>query len=186
MTEPNDFACNDQGVFPDPSNCQRYYMCYRNGENMIKIEIECQNMSYSVETGDCSMPLDMSTCYQPKWSCEFGGKLQAWPGNSNIYYICHKVNGVLWPSLYRCPDYKIFYENDCNMRTFFGCKAPGLFPDMTDCTKYYLCDNSLKAKRLQCPSDSFFDKEKLYCVKGTCTQGEEDLRRLESSWLNED
>jgi len=55
-----------------------------------------------------------------------------------------------------------------NAVTAFQCLSIGLFPDPTDCTGYYSCNNKLEATRESCPSHMYFDPVYSDCAPGHC------------------
>uniref|UniRef100_A0A182M4L3 Chitin-binding type-2 domain-containing protein n=1 Tax=Anopheles culicifacies TaxID=139723 RepID=A0A182M4L3_9DIPT len=170
------FECNTPGVFPDPFNCRLYHMCFQNGNNPVAINMDCGGAAFSPATGDCSLPLNDTICMQPQFNCSIVGQMDAWPGNSNIYYICaaEMVNGnrVLRPRLYRCPANQMFQNGQCVQRDWsngtYECERPGLFIDPSHCRYYYSCNADLVATRLPCPDGTYFNGNTLSCVLGDC------------------
>ncbi|XP_049542588.1 uncharacterized protein LOC125955498, partial [Anopheles darlingi] len=177
------FECNVPGVYPDPFNCRLYHMCFLNGNNPVAISMDCGGAAFSPATGDCSLPLNDTSCQTPQFNCDFAGQMNAWPGNNNIYYICAvepNVNGnrVLRPRLYRCPPNEMFQDGRCVQRDWsnlppgsiipYECERVGLFPDHTHCRYYYACNADLVAERIQCPDGAFFNPSILACVLGSC------------------
>ncbi|XP_062550974.1 uncharacterized protein LOC134215900 [Armigeres subalbatus] len=175
--QEGNFVCNTMGVFPDPFECEKYHFCYQNGQNLVSINMACENTAFSPTTGDCSLPLNDTTCTIPQWNCSQAGEMNAWPGNNNIYYLCMADNRngirVLYPELYRCSANRVFNGTRCVDRQTvpsqtYRCDSPGLYEDVTDCRYYYFCDANLVAQHIQCPSGSYFDTRTSSCVLGTC------------------
>lgn len=175
------FVCNTMGVFPDPYDCEKYHFCYQNGQNLVSINMVCENTAFSPTTGDCLLPLNEMVCNSQQWECTQAGDMNAWPGNSNIYYICiaDNRNGirVLYPALYRCSANQVFSEGLCVDRqtiptlpdNSYQCDAPGLFVDVMNCRNYYFCDGNLSSQHLQCPVGTHFQPLTSSCVPGKCT-----------------
>ncbi|XP_055691255.1 uncharacterized protein LOC129794528 [Lutzomyia longipalpis] len=178
------FVCTAAGIFPDPYDCQMYHMCYRSGNSFGAINVECGgNSAFSVITGDCSITIDNHVCREHQYRCENVGDRGAWPGNSNIFYICKAEvledgRRVLYPGLYRCGPSEHFVNNECRLGSPEGhptlppsntCVTSGIFIDPTDCTSYLLCDHDLNLHVIHCPEDSFFNPEILACERGNCT-----------------
>ncbi|XP_065081934.1 uncharacterized protein LOC135704412 [Ochlerotatus camptorhynchus] len=180
--QEGNFVCNTMGVFPDPFDCEKYHFCYQNGQNLVSINMVCENTAFSPASGDCSLPLNDMVCTTPQWNCTQAGEMNAWPGNSNIYYLCiaDTRNGirVLYPELFRCSANQVFSEGRCVDRqtvpslpgedNSYRCDSPGLFPDVTNCRHYYFCDGNLSSQHLQCPVGSYFQPQTSSCVAGTC------------------
>ncbi|XP_058832937.1 uncharacterized protein LOC131690884 [Topomyia yanbarensis] len=180
--QDGNFVCNTVGVFPDPFDCQIYHMCYQNGQNLVAINMGCDNTAFSPATGDCSLPRNDSICATLQWNCTQAGEMNAWPGNNNIYYLCVAgvSNGirVYYPELFRCNANQVFSGGRCVDRQTvpslpedddsYICDSPGLFPDSNNCRFYYSCDGNLNSQHLECPAGTFFKPETVECVTGTC------------------
>lgn len=179
------FPCTSAGVFPNPYDCQKYHMCYRVGHTNVSAKLECgQDRAFSAATGDCSLSLNDSVCTQPQYQCHDSGEIRAWPGNSNIFYICHAMrtetgHRILIPTLYRCAAGEVFNGSDCVQRRnydggdgdtpeTFACKKSGLFGDANDCKSYFYCDYSLRWKRFTCEQGSYFENRTKACMRGNC------------------
>lgn len=115
----SNFACTSEGVFPNPYDCQRYYMCYNAIKStLVAVHVECGGKrAFSAATGDCSLTLDDDVCATKQYSCDNAGDSQAWPGNSNVFYICKadfdQGHRILYPALYRCAWGEVFNGQDC-------------------------------------------------------------------------
>lgn len=179
------FPCTSEGVFPDPYDCQIYHMCYRVGHTNVSVKIECgQDRAFSATTGDCSLSLNDSVCTHTQYQCNHAGEIHAWPGNSNIFYICHATidQHILYPTMYRCAPSEVFNGSDCVPRGTHGpggdggggvpeqftCTKSGLFGDSNDCKSYFYCDYSLRWKRYTCELGSHFDNRTKACMRGNC------------------
>lgn len=111
------FTCNTAGVFPDPFDCQTYHFCYVNESGSLgKITSVCDGGSaFSPASGDCSATLSDELCTYKQFHC---GYMDAWPGNSNIFYVCViLVNNygreMEHPELFRCDAGLSFSDGIC-------------------------------------------------------------------------
>ncbi|XP_053686473.1 uncharacterized protein LOC128736013 [Sabethes cyaneus] len=178
--QEGNFVCSTEGLFPDPFDCQRYHLCYRNQQNMVAINMACDSTAFSAATGDCSLPRNASICTTLQWNCSRAGEMNSWPENNNIYYLCiaDSRSGVLYPQLYRCSGNQIFNDGQCVERqavplppdgdNSYRCEAAGLYPDPANCHFYFFCDNNLNSQHLQCPEGTIFQASTKSCVIGTC------------------
>lgn len=110
------FTCNTGGVFPDPYDCQTYHFCYADGSGeLVKITSVCSGDSaFSAASGDCSAHLSDDVCHR-QFIC---GYMDAWPGNSNIFYVCTIFTNkfgreVGHPELFRCDAGLSFSDGIC-------------------------------------------------------------------------
>lgn len=110
------FKCNTGGVFPDPFDCQTYHFCYADGSGeLVKVTSVCANESaFSAASGDCSAAVTDNLCLSPQFVC---GEMGAWPGNSNIFYVCTVVDFfdtlIANPQLFRCDAGLSFTDGIC-------------------------------------------------------------------------
>ncbi|XP_026479322.1 uncharacterized protein LOC113385695 [Ctenocephalides felis] len=99
--------CDNEGIFPDPYDCQRYYFCTGKGAGGILKECVGKN-AFDVVTGTCTSSLDSEICKNLAVDCQRAGENGPWPGDDHFYYICKtKVDdGVksLYPQVYKCSD----------------------------------------------------------------------------------
>ncbi|XP_014241413.1 uncharacterized protein LOC106662119 [Cimex lectularius] len=107
------FECTDLGVFPDPFDCRKYYFCAKDQkrEQVLTLPFLCpeEGGSFDVDSGNCGFPLDSEACKnKPLPFCEKELQMGA-VGQGNVYYMCQKnEDGLLGPSMYRCPYGKKF------------------------------------------------------------------------------
>jgi Chitin binding Peritrophin-A domain len=181
--QTGNFVCTSAGTYPDPYDCQKYHLCYQNGDNLVAVNIECeQKTAFSPMTGTCSQTLKDPVCTDKTFVCNNVGDKAAWPGNANIFYICMatQIEGKrsLFPTLYRCPENYSFNGEDCVPGNSPGlpgpggpqkaCNIPGLMPDMTNCRSYWYCNNKFQVQQIQCRTGTYFDKVSLSCKVGDC------------------
>lgn len=111
------FPCNNKGMFPDPFDCRKYYICCTVGKSEIST---CdKDHAYDPLTTYCKTPLPNSTCTNtPLPTCIKAGQLGSLTINPSIYYICQLKTTtdnkkVLYPMQYLCPNGKKFEEDHC-------------------------------------------------------------------------
>lgn len=182
------FPCTSEGVFPNPYDCQKYHMCHRVVHSPIPETVECGgDRAFSAASGDCSLSIRDDVCTEPQYKCKNAGDSHAWPGNSNIFYICKAKSErgvrILFPTLYRCSAGEIFNGHDCVPKQPhiigagggeiidhqpFVCEKSGLFADTHNCQSYYYCDSFLRLRKYTCPSRTHFDNRVKACMSGSC------------------
>lgn len=184
--QPGNFVCTSPGVFPDPYDCQLYHMCYTNGLNLVAINVNCgRNAAFNPTTGDCSLTTNASICSEPMFNCDIVGRMQAWPGNNNIFYVCHAKmqnnDRILFPELHRCSSNEVFSNGECLSKVFslglttiavppvnnFICPSFGLYA-AEDCRYYHYCNGFIGSQLIKCSDGSYFDKTSSACVRGIC------------------
>lgn len=180
------FACKTEGLFPDPFNCHKYYLCYKPQGNrqVVAVKLNCPNgYAFNVHTSDCSLTDDDIVCSQ-QFECARAGEMHAWPMNDNIFYICVKQENGLYPSLARCEKGYVFKHTACvkddgseirpgepvmtstTLRPDV-CLKSMRYPDDRDCHRYYYCAGpGEKALHYQCPIGSYYKINN--CVLGNC------------------
>ncbi|XP_069695506.1 uncharacterized protein [Periplaneta americana] len=114
---PETYKCHQQGVFPDPYDCHKYYYCGEvpSGETEYDGEVNycIKYYHFDVLTGQCQQ-------YASPGECENGAQLvpqctapaQSGPleANANYYYVCAKTaDGHLYPKVFKCAD-KQYYD----------------------------------------------------------------------------
>lgn len=185
------FNCNQDGVFPDPYDCQKYHMCYRFNGAYVDLSVNCSSdKAFNPATGDCSASLSDSICRVTQFTCDRLGETAAWPGNSNIFYVCilRDDTNTFSPSIYRCGAGEIFDGVNCKAIDYaalvasttrstvnnvmlgakFQCSGPGLFPDQERCDTYYVCNSLLNYSAHQCPENTYFNRRMKACDVGEC------------------
>lgn len=172
------FTCTSEGLFPDPFDCQRYHMCVLFNEVFALESRTCPGVTaYSAASSDCSANILDRICSDAQFSCESIGDTGAWPGNSNIFYICVHTNGQYHPQLHRCTPGYFFQNGTCVLSTAttttvdditFNCEKFGLFPHETNCMQYFYCNANFEATLNTCAVGSYFNNVTNSCVVGTC------------------
>lgn len=179
------FSCKSEGLFPDPYNCHKYYLCYKPQGNrqVVAVHLNCPaGTTFNVQTSDC-LVTDDSVC-SPQFECSRPGEMHPWPFNDNIFYICIKQENGLYPSLTRCEKGYVFRNGACVKDDGSG-KIPGddvmstttrrpdicekamRYPDDKDCHRYYYCSGpGAKVMHYVCPIGSYYKVNN--CVLGDC------------------
>lgn len=185
------FTCTGEGIFPDPFDCQRYHMCVLYNQVYALESRTCAGLTaFSAVTSDCSASVLDSFCSGLQFTCEKVGDTGAWPGNSNIFYICIYADGQYHPQMHRClPGYH-FENGRCldtttttitsttitpttdssggGDNTQFQCEKFGLFLHETNCRQYYYCDGTNVAVLYTCVDGTYFDIVTSSCIAGSC------------------
>ena len=178
------FPCTAEGVFPDPYDCQKYHLCFFEGNTLVAANINCgSDKAFSAASGDCSLNTSNVVCKRRQYTCNRAGDSASWPGNLNIFYVCmaklDNGNRVIFPTLYRCASGEVFNGRDCVARGDFTgsinpiggpfeCTRVGLHEDPFNCRSYYYCDSKLRSMKYTCPSNSHYDAIRRTCVRGAC------------------
>lgn len=110
------FPCKSIGVFPDPFDCQVFHVCCEDEANSSSSIHNCENkFAYDPLTTYCKIPLSSNICPErpPVPTCTRSGERGALTMNKTIYFICTKINGVLYPVQYLCPNGRYFVGDQC-------------------------------------------------------------------------
>lgn len=175
---PASISCHGEGVFPDPSNCKKYYMC---DEEQVMTYGECRGGSaFNPSTNRCDKKIkDMNRCLSPLPICYNLTQTGAVEGNPNIFYRCKRVyvddENHFYPEIYSCPDNYHFNGNIC-VETFpdiedqgGNCVQAGLFYHPDDCTWYRDCPaKGVSPVTKLCPENNRFDPIKGKCLSFGC------------------
>lgn len=188
------FSCKTEGLFPDPYDCHKYYLCYKPAGNrqLVAVNINCPpETAFNVEKGDCSLAAENDVCTQ-QFECSKPGEMHAWPNNDNIFYICIRQESGLYPSLSRCEKGYVFRNGACIKDTdepgttttvrpqeptittpvsdIPVCVRSSRIPDVNDCRKYFYCSGADAQPILyQCPAGTRYKNNN--CVLGEdCNQ----------------
>lgn len=159
-------TCSDEGYFPEPSNCQQFYLCpdptiipalpltkYVCPENYVydSINFKCKIKK---------LPTDCVTM-----ECRAANSFVPYIGNANYYGFCKTVGSA--PLLFKCATglYFNFDKFGCEFR----CVKEGYFAS-PKCNQFYHCYKSgtnLVAKLEICPSGHLWDATLKTCLKDT-------------------
>ncbi|XP_030385761.1 uncharacterized protein LOC115632670 [Scaptodrosophila lebanonensis] len=144
LATADNFKSNLPGIFPDPYDCQRYYLCYYEGSTLTCVIANCDvSKAFDASTGQCSVSPQSAACTQKQFECPYVGHIAAWPTNPNIYYVCkatvkQNINDtiIIYPLLQRCSDGQIFVDSFCRDSSLSRRLAPAKSttrPDRPNC-----------------------------------------------------
>jgi len=110
------FECSDEGIFPDPYDCQLYHQCLIRGGIMTHSVRSCEvyGTAYDQMLQRCGASMQSETCTSsPVPKCYKHFEARALPNNPNIYYVCiaNPVSRIIAPLLFKCPGGKLFDES---------------------------------------------------------------------------
>ncbi|XP_049813025.1 uncharacterized protein LOC126259957 [Schistocerca nitens] len=97
------FTCRSIGTFPDPYDCQKFYVCDAvNGKSAAG---SCTGSSaYNPLTSDCSLTTSHRVCTEgPIPTCSQVGQMGIVQENAAVYYVCLRKGGKIVPDMFRCP-----------------------------------------------------------------------------------
>ncbi|KAL0281172.1 UNVERIFIED_CONTAM: hypothetical protein PYX00_002236 [Menopon gallinae] len=167
--EDSKFSCPSSGNFPDPNNCNEYWICF--GKD-IGYSVKCPNGTYYHEDKlFCQEDLP-PRCERPEeedFTCPGDGYFID-PFDCQTYYYC------FWgfATKVRCPENTYFDEsrsicacnipNRCKVDERFVCPEVGFFPDPRDCRRYFACNFSGIASSHKCPKGRYFDEKSQTCT----------------------
>lgn len=183
--EESNFSCMTEGLFPDPFNCHKYYVCYQpqGTQNIVAVSFNCPlGLAFNVKSNKCSSIDGKNEC-KPLLRCSRPGEMHAWPYNDNIFYMCIKQDNSLYPSLTRCENGYVFRNGVCikevgkimqdaplivtTTQRPTICKDSRRYPDPNDCHMYYFCSGpGQKIAHYKCPAGSYYKLNS--CVLGKC------------------
>lgn len=141
--------CLGIGMFPNPYNCNEYYMCSTSSGPATPEKCSA-NYAFDSSTGRCSKKLESgSRCASDIPICTTAGQTGNIASFPNLFYRCTQktIEGVGWlvPEIYPCPNNYYFNGAQCvnptpNVITSSGnCIAKGVFYFPGDCEKYREC-----------------------------------------------
>ncbi|XP_063708100.1 uncharacterized protein LOC134836803 [Culicoides brevitarsis] len=141
----NDFFCTDVGYFPDPKNCQNYYICSYDHilADIVPQRYECPpgHIFNYARNKECTRYVNPPASYCPNITCNSQEPSYAivHPRDSSYYYFCmpHPMipgdNYV--PIMFRCDDGWTFNGRRCT----FNCQREGRYSVKGSDTAYYEC-----------------------------------------------
>ena len=167
-----DFECLDDGVFPDPLNCKKYYYCSSDGEGgFVADEFECSN--YYVF--DPSAPRE-EYCrftwnrYCVTANCQGKTKniLLNYPflstARGQVVAVCR---GNKKPLIVRCAEGLTAKLDTLPVECVVNCRGAGKYEYADDSSKYYECvftGRFYEARVKSCFRNYIFDKKSKQCV----------------------
>lgn len=173
------FNCHAIGVFPDPFNCRKYYMC---NKHLVHLEAQCSNeYAFDPSTNRCTRKIkDMDRCLSPVPVCHNSSQIGPIEGNPNTYYRCKRVDGIdgniFVPELYACLDNQYFNGVVCvditpDVEDQNGnCLKEGNFYYPNNCAWYRECPSrGSKPVTRSCPDHNKFDPKEGKCIPLECS-----------------
>lgn len=171
--------CHGLGIFPDPFNCKKYFMC---DSDLDKASGECRGgYAFNPSTYRCDRKLkDMNQCLSPVPICHSLSQMGPVEGSPGIFYRCNREylgdDYHFYPELYACPDNQHFNGNICVETTpdvedqFGNCLKEGLFYHPDNCAWYRECAaKGVSPVNRICPENNKFDPIKGNCIPFSCT-----------------
>lgn len=152
-------SCLRDDVFPDISDCTRYYKCINSTAELLPCP---ENFIYKHEFGKCVFKLFNNECMAIS-SCEFEDFLQEYPGDLSLYYGCKAGK----PFINACASSEFF--NTTSEKCETRCQEIGLLAIPQNCMRYYRCkkeEHGFIAVEEKCPNDYGFNPTTLSCDKG--------------------
>lgn len=168
----NNFVCHQLGMFPEPTSCKAYHICYNGSSSMY---VECpKGYGYNPLTTMCSLRGD---CERPMPACKENGQIGGVSGHPNMYYICLKFDKEIpIHHLYYCPVGQEFVDGACKDSSPVDgvdedgvCYEEGKFHYEGNCKLYHECPKAGNTAEVKtCPSDMRFNYRLGKCVDFEC------------------
>lgn len=174
--KPSKYLCMEEGIFPDATNCHKYYQCYKDPspgkDTLIVAEYECDDLYVfdpSAPNGDYCRFTRNRFCVTVECGSTVKNILMSYPffprNKGEIVATCIGTDKT--PLMTRCPEG--FQANlqaipaECKLI----CKKAGKFEFTGDKTKYHECLQTLngwEAKVKSCMVGQTFDTKTKKCV----------------------
>jgi hypothetical protein len=173
----SDFECLAEGVFPDPSDCKKYYVCSDSGEGeLIADEYFCDNyyvFDPSAPNNDYCRFTRNFYCITANCQGQVKNILMNYPflgrGRGQVVASCR---GSKKPLIFRCGEGFTAKLNSIPVECELTCRGAGKFEYVEDSMKYYDCiwtGRGWEAKIKSCFRNYYFDKTKKQCVVNPTT-----------------
>ncbi|XP_034242079.1 myrosinase 1-like [Thrips palmi] len=176
----SDFVCNGDGYYPDPSSCQRYWMCVAGKAYQYR----CSDRTVYSQRHAMCVPSSEATCTTVSCSAALVGVYQRYAADPEVYVVCR--DAVAANALVAaCPP--SFTVDAASGACVLTCLAEGRLADRDNSTRYYECiqtgtDTFSQPRLLQCPPGSTFSAERQRCLTGNEDRAWDD----DSKTYNED
>uniref|UniRef100_A0A182RWK8 Chitin-binding type-2 domain-containing protein n=1 Tax=Anopheles funestus TaxID=62324 RepID=A0A182RWK8_ANOFN len=182
MEQPFQFEelCNNPNVvevFPNPTNCSQYIICY----GLVPIEQSCTNgLLFNPQLNTCDIPGNVICGY----SCpaEDDPYNPVWLPDSRLedcsrHYLCFQGN----PLQFYCYNNLYFdiVSRTCTYPQYSACSVPDVYCSINvtinvanprSCTSYYVCVDGFPHFR-NCDFGEYFSEDLGVCIPGTCQPG---------------
>lgn len=190
-TETPEFTCPAVGRFPHPTDCQKYNFCWDLEHPYVTFTCKGKHV-YDARLGRCAN--DWSACPNAP-TCVANHQVLADPADNRFYFLCKNIGSLLWPQFVihkkECdkhstfdPDLLVCVLNEIDggegndsseseehhQKVKFECTEAGIFPDLTDETKYFECimknvaKGKLKTHHRSCPKHHVFSLQDMQCI----------------------
>ncbi|XP_075215759.1 uncharacterized protein LOC142321507 [Lycorma delicatula] len=154
----NEYVCLQDGTFPHPSDCTKYYKC----KNLQSYSMKCTQSYYYYDSAaeECTY---YKGCYS--FQCSgYNGYKKRYPNDASIYSFC--INGI-GTVVDRC--YGSDLLNETSQQCEPVCRYEGLIPDTSDCTQYYRCNkvpnkSDFIMTHVKCPEGEAYSSYEFRCV----------------------
>lgn len=188
QTTTPEFTCTAVGRFPHPTDCQKYNFCW---------DLEHPYVTFSCKSSHAYNPLygrcgnDWSACLNAP-ECVANHQVLADPNDNRFYFLCKNDGSLLLPHFTihkkQCDKHSSFdpellvcvynetddgessESNEHSEKVKFECTEAGIFPDLTDETRYYECivknivKGKLKTQHHKCPKHHVFSLLDQLCI----------------------
>jgi len=136
------FKCTENGLFPDPESCHKFYSCNIMPTGQLQgFIMECNpGLEFHAENGRCDWPTSEE--------CKHQGQVQS----------CADLEGE---SRTLCQERSTpeFAPVVIELETDLTCTESGIFADPNSCEKYYMCTDSLETFGYDCPLGLLFNAD---------------------------
>lgn len=181
-----DFDCLSEGVFPDPSDCKKYYYCSLNEDNNFVADLyTCDNFYVF----DPSAPNnDYCRLTMNRWcitaNCQGSVKnillnYPFFPSTSG--QIVASCRGTLKPLIFRCEAGFLADLNTLPVECNLNCRGAGKYEYADDETKYLECVFSgrlWEPKLKSCFRNYYFNKQTKLCEPKPSTVAPRKIQKI--------
>ncbi|XP_065090590.1 uncharacterized protein LOC135711647 [Ochlerotatus camptorhynchus] len=155
------FQCSSEGYFPDPHNCNFFYLC---DSDFKATKYDCMpGYMYDMVQRNCRRQTHAQEC--KKLDCgKSNGVWVYYESNKQYYGYCYQTETASEEVvLFKCSDGSEFDGQQCQ----FKCRAEGKFADTQDYTRYFECyyvGFTLYSRVKACPKGMVFDTKAKFCL----------------------
>ncbi|XP_012220218.1 uncharacterized protein [Linepithema humile] len=164
--KPPSFACTADGMYPDLTDCTRYYIC---ANDVVRTNQCPRNNVYDHVNGTCKYRRSTSDCVTVSCTINQEGNKFVYPLDNRIYGICLLGKPYI---LNRCKDYEKYDLTQGKCVRY--CKTRDNQPpdDLTNpksCGKYFFCAeellNQYVPQEMSCAANEGYDPKINGCSK---------------------
>jgi hypothetical protein len=159
------FECTGEGYFPDPNDCQKFYLC---DKTLNATTYTCStNYVYFHASKSCRRKNAASDCAVIKCTYRLPLEYVVYPKDPSVYGICIRDQPTV---MMKCKEGEEFDTKTSQCKVV--CKKEGIF-EVDGCRKFYECvkggSNRYNLVEGECPLGTKFDVATGSCVTGNCT-----------------